>query len=128
MRTLLCAPLLCAPLLAPQWRPIPCGDVAGARALLFANTRSTSKRVNVTLAASLDAGATWPARLATRVSGPGGYVDVQFLPGAASDGERGVSDDARAEGGAVGDAAAVLFEKDTCDGIALAVVSLPKLV
>ena len=46
------------------------------------------------------------------MSEPGGYSDVQLLPAAAN----GDHDEQ--------DAAAVLFEKDTCNGIALAVVGL----
>jgi sialidase-1 len=74
-------------------------------ALLFANTASQTKRENVTLRVSLDAGTTWAH--STLVSVPGGYTDVQLIP------------DSKA-----GDAAGVLFEKGTCNGIALAVVRL----
>ena len=78
-------------------------------ALIFVNTASQTQRVNVTLRVSLDAGRTWPARYTTLVSGPGGYSDVQLLPNL----------------GGRQDYAAVLYEKDTCNGIALSLVPLP---
>ena len=76
-------------------------------ALLFSNTASQSARANITLRVSFDAGKTWP--WSELVSGPGGYSDVQLLPG--SDG--------------ASDHAAVLYEKDTCKGIAVGIVELP---
>jgi hypothetical protein len=89
------------------------------KALLVTNVDSTSKRVNVTLRASFDDGATWPHSML--ISGPGGYSDV-VLHTAEGAGAAGVG------GGGVGgskgkDYAAVVFEYDTCE-IKLAVVDL----
>ena len=90
--------------------PSNAGGIAGwttrsRRALLFSNTNSQSSRVNVTLRASDDAGATWPYE--ALVSGPGGYSDVGLIPSADGNDEAGV-----------------LYENGTCGGIALGVVSL----
>ena len=94
---------------------------AGPSALLFSNVASTSTRVNVTLRASLDGGASWP--FSQLVSGPGGYSDVQLMPGASPEGSASPWTH-RAAGG--GDEAAVLYEKDSCE-IELGIVSLAQL-
>jgi sialidase-1 len=64
------------------------------KALLFTNPATTHGRVNITLRVSTDDGETWPVE--KRISGPGGYSDVQL---ATLHGK---------------DSACVVFEYDTC--------------
>lgn len=57
----------------------PSQDASKSGLLLFANPASKTERVNMTLRASMDDGATWPSQLSLH-SGPSAYSDLAIAP------------------------------------------------
>lgn len=53
---------------------------SGQRVLLFSNPGSASKRIDLTISASLDGGHTWPKRTLIH-AGPSAYSDITVIPG-----------------------------------------------